>query len=730
MKAILRLLFLAVAISLLPSISQAQTDVVLAVDKSGTMKANDPQNLRFDGAEQFLTLLGLYRNNNQAGVVAFGNDTNTLLDFGYISSDKAKKYKDLLINQSFDDWTELGLGLKTSLNLLSQSSSRNKNIILLSDGIIEGNPSVRRRSQDEARSDAIEELWQQIIPELRRKGIRVYSLGLFKDAQGEETLKRIATETGGTYKKITNPTDFSKIYFDLLNMIEPPTREEDFSQGNKEININPGDRGIIVVGQEEFTVTTNESNIKIYPTDLPLTTTGIKVIPFKDSSGKTILYIGQPDEAGKNDEWKKGLKIYSPSNGKIYYISDWEFENVGDSLLRKLYFLNEIISLKFRYEVKRSLNEEAKNLLNNLIKSGTVEYTITNNNGGKVITGQLKHQDGDVFAEEQLLDIPGNFTIDINLKNDNALFKVYKNSFSVSEISAGAIKIFDRNGNEILENQSINVGDTITAEVITNPELITKYSGDYQGVALRKLFFFTEVKNSSNPIGVPFDDSQGKIGRFVSVPITVDSADLNLIAQLHDASLIQRIEGRYDTKQVPLRATIIKRIRSQNSWWAWVERNWKWIAGFGTILSIILGLGKVGKFLAALAVTKKELNHIILVPKRKGMDTEFIFKDIEDDAQRDKSFVYRTVGGATSEANIKVKRLNNDDIILKIGRTLNGENQIQLGDDADILVRVNGHPLQKDTRETFESGDLLSIGEDNLIEYIIKEEEPEIEDED
>src|SRR5687767_7772363 len=196
MKIILKIVFVILAFSFLTTDAPAQTDVILAVDKSGTMRQNDPQDLRYTGAQQFLTLLGYYRNNNQAGVVVFGDDANSLLDFGYVSSDKASKFKDLLVNQSYDNWTELGLGLRKSLDLLSGSSSKNKNIILLSDGILEGNPSVRGKSQETANKEASDELWQQTIPDLRRQGIRVYSLGLFNDTRGEETLKRIASETG------------------------------------------------------------------------------------------------------------------------------------------------------------------------------------------------------------------------------------------------------------------------------------------------------------------------------------------------------------------------------------------------------------------------------------------------------------------------------------------------------------------------------------------------------
>jgi Ca-activated chloride channel family protein len=171
MKNIVDFIILLLVFAFLANVSNAQTDVVLAIDKSGTMKSNDPENLRYSGANLFLNFLS-NTGDNKAGVVMFGNQADVALDLGFISADKAKIF-DALPNSLIDNgWTELGLGLKKSLELLVRSSSKDKNIILLSDGILEGNPETRGKSKEAADKDATNELWEQILPVLRSQGIQ------------------------------------------------------------------------------------------------------------------------------------------------------------------------------------------------------------------------------------------------------------------------------------------------------------------------------------------------------------------------------------------------------------------------------------------------------------------------------------------------------------------------------------------------------------------------------
>src|SRR5262249_14653527 len=148
---------------------------------SGTMKQNDPQGLRYYGADQFLSMLSYYnRNQNRAGVVTFGNSARELMPFGYVSRDKAGKYHDLFADLPIDDWTELGQGLQLSLQAMRSTGSRNRSIILISDGYIEGNPDTRGMDKDPARTAAESELWQRIVPSLKSEGIKVYAIGLYK----------------------------------------------------------------------------------------------------------------------------------------------------------------------------------------------------------------------------------------------------------------------------------------------------------------------------------------------------------------------------------------------------------------------------------------------------------------------------------------------------------------------------------------------------------------------
>jgi Mg-chelatase subunit ChlD len=738
MKTIFNITLLIIAFTFLNGIGKAQTDIMMAIDKSGTMQTNDPENLRYDGARQLLTFLSNTSDNNKAGVVMFGNQANVALELGLISSDKAKIFEALPNSQSDNGWTELGLGIKLSLESLAKSSSKNKNIILLSDGIIEGNPDTRGKSKEAANKDATNELWEQILPMLRSQGIRVYSLGLFKDNSGEGLLKRIANETGGTYQKINNPSDFSKVYFDIFRRIEPPTNEINFSQGSSDVKIGPEDRGVIIVGKQDFTVTTNKSNKTIYPSDDLSTVQGVVVIPFKDKDGTTTVFIGRQKGTAPSEDLKDGLTLTSKSDGTIYVYKNWSFENLEDSLQRKLYFLNEVLNPKFRFDLSQNLSDEERTKLNGVIKAGNIEYVLINNDTPQAIPGKLSQENDGIYTFERTLDTAGNFTLDINIRDRNSTYRMLSSSFTVEAMSQAIIKLIDKDGKDILNNPNISIGDTVTAEIINNPEFFAKYP-EYRALALKQVEFYFEPENSGKPVGIAFKNSGTNTGKFITDPITIDSEKFVFWANITDSRLLPQMTGQGNKPEIPLRTKITRELKVIDTWWLWAQRRWYLFAGLATVLSFILGLYKIGEIYKA-HKAKEDVQMFALVPGKgeEGLLTPFAFKDIgapkegtvtfqtPDGKEKNIKTYYQTVGGAGSDASIKIQDLSNDNSVIEIGKNINGERYVRLIDDS-VEVILGGERLEKEVPTLFNEDTELSIKneQNEFINYIVKAGQPE-----
>ena len=200
-------------------------DIALAVDVSGSIRTEDfkPQN-RLAVAREVVAQFVRGRRNDVIGLVVFAANAYTrcplTLDYGVLL--------DLLSRVDFatreEDGTAIGMGLATAAARLKDATGKSKVIILLTDG-------RNNRGQIDPLTGA--RLAQAL-------GIRVYTIGVGKEGEApypiddpimgrryinvsadidEDTLKEIASVTGGQYYRATDSRSLREI-FETIDRLE------------------------------------------------------------------------------------------------------------------------------------------------------------------------------------------------------------------------------------------------------------------------------------------------------------------------------------------------------------------------------------------------------------------------------------------------------------------------------------------------------------------------------
>lgn len=193
-------------------------DIVMAMDISGSMLAEDFSPNRLEASKQLAREFVRGRESDRIAVVAFSGEAYTqcplTIDHGILEN-RIRQLKSGVIT----DGTALGDGLAVSINRIRQSDAKSKVIILLTDGV--------------NNAGSIDPLTASEIA--KTYGIRVYTIGVgtrglapypYKTPFGiqyqnvqveidENLLKQIADETGGTYFRATNKNRLKAIFEEI-----------------------------------------------------------------------------------------------------------------------------------------------------------------------------------------------------------------------------------------------------------------------------------------------------------------------------------------------------------------------------------------------------------------------------------------------------------------------------------------------------------------------------------
>jgi hypothetical protein len=188
-------------------------DVVLLIDVSGSMLVTDPGNLRLQGVELFLKLLGA---NDRVSLITFDEKPRVVIPLSE-GQDRNRYSEELKKLQNKGEYTDIGLAIKVAQEHFDQESREQaeKIIVLLSDGRFEPHPSRGEVSS------LVSTLLDDSIPAVLTKGIRIFTLAFSLEAD-RDLLEKIANKAGGLFWYTPNSEKIHESFADLLLSSKKP----------------------------------------------------------------------------------------------------------------------------------------------------------------------------------------------------------------------------------------------------------------------------------------------------------------------------------------------------------------------------------------------------------------------------------------------------------------------------------------------------------------------------
>ena len=192
-------------------------DIILCIDVSGSMNSRDIRPSRMEVAKEVAIEFVKNRPIDRIGLVIFAGESFSQCPLTSDKNSLIEQLQSLDSRKYLEDGTVIGEGLATAVDRLSESDSKSKVIILLTDG-----------KEDAPDNRLIDPLTALEIT--KAKGVKVYSIGMsagpvrvpesmarergnpFVDHIDEQLLQRIASETGGKYFRAKDREALRMIY--------------------------------------------------------------------------------------------------------------------------------------------------------------------------------------------------------------------------------------------------------------------------------------------------------------------------------------------------------------------------------------------------------------------------------------------------------------------------------------------------------------------------------------
>lgn len=212
-------------------------DIVLAMDISTSMLAQDLKPNRLEAAKDVASAFINGRPNDNIGLVVFAAESFTQCPLTTDHTVLLNLFKDVQPG-IIQDGTAIGLGLANAVSRIKDSQAKSKVIILLTDGV---------NNQGEIAPVTAAEIAKTF-------GIRVYTIGVgtqgkapypFQTAFGvkyvdvdvdidEPTLKQIAAITGGQYFRATDNASLKEIYSEIDKLEKTKISVQEYSKKQEE----------------------------------------------------------------------------------------------------------------------------------------------------------------------------------------------------------------------------------------------------------------------------------------------------------------------------------------------------------------------------------------------------------------------------------------------------------------------------------------------------------------
>ena len=196
------------------SAAEPVDDVRVLIDISGSMKHNDPHNLR---APALRLLTGLLPQGSRAGVWTYGRYVNMLVPLGVVDAawqERARRAAGQINS----------LGLFTNIEDAMADASRDwtapapddrRSLIMLTDGFVD-------LAKDKAVSEASRQrIINTLLPRLRDAGVKIYTVALSGEAD-HTLLRQLSAATDGWSEEADDADQLQRIFLHLFEKATHP----------------------------------------------------------------------------------------------------------------------------------------------------------------------------------------------------------------------------------------------------------------------------------------------------------------------------------------------------------------------------------------------------------------------------------------------------------------------------------------------------------------------------
>jgi Ca-activated chloride channel family protein len=196
-------------------------DIILAIDVSGSMTAQDFTPNRMEAAKKVAQEFVDDRPSDRIGVVIFAGESFTqcpLTTDHFVLKSQISQIRNGLL----EDGTAIGSGLATSVDRLKNSKSKSKVVILLTDGMNNGGLIDPSTALEIAKTFHVKVYTIGVGTDGYAPTPVSTPLGIVMQSQkvsiDENLLKNIAQQTGGQYFRATDNQSLEKIYSQIDKM--------------------------------------------------------------------------------------------------------------------------------------------------------------------------------------------------------------------------------------------------------------------------------------------------------------------------------------------------------------------------------------------------------------------------------------------------------------------------------------------------------------------------------
>ncbi len=253
-------------------VAAKNSDVRIVIDISGSMKKNDPENLRRPALDMLVKLLP---EESKAGVWTFGQYVNMLVKHKEVDKNwkgEAANVSDKI--NSIAQFTNIGEALEKAAydSSFSTRGQFQTHIILLTDGVVDinRNPEVNQKER--------QRIINEILPAYKKAGYQIHTVSL-SDNTDKTLMDKLALATGGKSVIAKSADELMNVFLQVFDQAVP--KEELPFEGNSFLTDssieeftalifrrpNSTETRIIAPDNTEYSQSTKDETVNWYRTD-------------------------------------------------------------------------------------------------------------------------------------------------------------------------------------------------------------------------------------------------------------------------------------------------------------------------------------------------------------------------------------------------------------------------------------------------------------------------------